>query len=143
MNRTLLICIFLIVVSVLVIGVWCVYDAVTTALRAESALHANLLVLSLVNQYIEKYDQWPDSWHDLEQLPKQERTMFDWPQDSEIIQQYVSINFDVDLDGLTRQSPEAIVDIQPIGPYYPYDDKSQYRQLLETIRNRNTEEIVP
>ncbi len=110
-----------------------VYCGVSTSLKAERALHANLLVLDLVREYVVNHNgSWPRSWRDLENLPPRRRSMFQWPDSIEDVQRYVSVDFEADPDKLATQSVQEFVAVQPKGPCYPY--AYDVAQLIEAIR---------
>ena len=111
-----------------------IYNAASFALRAENALHANLLVVMLVREYVDKNNSWPKSWQDLEQLPPHEWAMFHWPKDREKLQEYVFVDFSADIDQLALESPEQFVVIHSKVPSYPYD--GEIPSLLNTIRQQ-------
>lgn len=119
----------------LVIGLAIAYIAVSTSLTAEHALHANLLVLDLVREYVVDHQgAWPRSWEDLEQLPAREKGMFRWPLDAEEVRRYVSVDFAAEPDKLATQSVDQFDAIQPIGPCYLYKHYSNVPRLLDAIR---------
>lgn len=114
-------------VPVLLIVLWIACCGVSTSLTAERSLHANLLVVDLVRQYVVDHKgEWPRSWQDLERLPG-------WPEAKDV-RCYVSVDFGADPDKLVTESVEEFVAVQPLGPCYPYKHYPQVTNLLEAIR---------
>lgn len=135
------VCLVLIVVAVgatVVVGL--VFIGISESLTAERALHANLLVVDILSDYVVSHNgAWPESWEDLEDLPRRRHAMFEWPGDKEIVRQYVSVDFAADPAKLAKQSVDQFVAVQPRGPCYRYDAKVS--QLLDIIRQNRCGEI--
>lgn len=113
---------------------------VYTSLRAEKADHATLLTTQVIEDHVMQHDgQWPRSWTELEQSPSRSRAMFKWPNDRAEIQPYVWVDFDADANYLARQSADEFRAIEPIGPYYPWEDYPELSSLLETLRSTRGE----
>jgi len=127
-------CLALVVVAVaatIVFGV--IYCGISESLTAERSLHANLLVVDLLREYVVSHKgAWPGSWEDLEEVPGRRRAMFQWPEDKENVRHYVLVDFAADPDKLAKQSVEQFVAVQPRGPCYSYD--AEVAQLLDAIR---------
>ena len=117
-----------------VVGGVCIYQGVSASVHAEYVLHAALLTIELLDEYVGVHDgQWPRSWADLEQLPPRE-SMFQWPADSGEVQKYVTVDFAADPKQLAGQMPAEFDAVRPIGPYYPFKDRGQVTAFLKTIR---------
>jgi hypothetical protein len=122
------------------IGGFCIYQRVSSSLHAEHVLHAALLTVQLLNDHVAVHDgQWPRSWTDLEGLPPRKWAMFEWPKDSQEVQQYVAIDFSADPQRLATQNVEQFDTVRPIGPYYPFKDSGFVEALLNTLRERKAE----
>jgi len=114
---------------------WMVYCGISMSLTAERSLHANLLVVDLVREYIvANKGAWPQSWHDLESMPVRQRAMFAWPVDRAEIERYVTVDFATDPDKLATKSVEEFAAVEPKGYRYPCKHYPEIAQLLETIR---------
>jgi hypothetical protein len=117
---------------------WCLYRGISASIHAEYALHAALLSVQLLEEYVVKHDgAWPRSWADLEGLPPRDRAMFRWPRDSHEVQRYVSVDFSADPQRLARQSSGEFEAVRPIGPYYPFKHYGSVDALLKAIREHN------
>jgi hypothetical protein len=125
-----------VVVVAALAGALCVYKGVSASLHAEHVLHAALLTLQVLDEYVAQHDgQWPRSWTDLEQLPPKERgSMFDWPKDSQEVQKYVTVDFSANAERSAKQTPAEFDAVRPIGPNYPFKDRWQVKALLDTVR---------
>jgi hypothetical protein len=129
-----------VVIAGVAIGACLVYQGITISLRAEHALHATLLMVTVVEDYVKANNgAWPRSWKDLETLPPREWAMFTWPDDSTRLQEYVAIEFAIDPAKLARQRPEEFGAIRPIPPCYPYKDYAPVPSLLKTLRDTERE----
>jgi L-rhamnose mutarotase len=127
------------VVVVLVLG-YLVYQGISTSLHAEHVLHAALLTIDKLDEYVDEHKgAWPKSWQELESTTPQEWAMFSWPQDSKEIQKYVEIDFNADLKRLIEQEPGEFDAVRPIGSYYPFQDHPRVEILLETIREHSAD----
>lgn len=139
--------VYFLIVSVVVsvsIAVGVLYCGIRWALTAECSLHATLLVVDLVREYvIDHQGAWPRSWEDLERLPPRQRAMFQWPADSEAVQRYVSVDFRADPKKLATESLEQFVAIQPRGPCYPYNHYPEIAELLDAIRKTQSDSQRP
>lgn len=123
------------VVAVVLAGGWGFYRVVRDAGRAENNLHAALLALLVLEDYITQHNgQWPGSWADLEQAPARKWDGFEWPRDSAKLQQHVTIDFTVNTDELVTQSVEQFNAVRPIGPCYPFKSYGLVASLLDKIR---------
>jgi L-rhamnose mutarotase len=124
-------------VAILVLG-YCVYKGISNSLHAEHVLHAALITVEKLDEYVDTHEgTWPKSWQDLESTSPEEWAMFSWPQDSKEIQKYVEIDFNADLKRLIEQNPGEFDAVRPIGPYYPFQDHGRVEMLLETIRKHS------
>ena len=123
------------VVVAAVIGVFCVYEGVTTSLQAERALHATLLTTALVNDYIDRHQgEWPRSWSDPEAMPSRQWAMYNWPEDSRKVQKYVFVDFAADLRQLATQSTDEFDAIRPTVTCYDFKHYGAVEKLLVSIR---------
>jgi hypothetical protein len=124
----------------LVIGLAIAFIAASAALAAEHALHANLLVLDLVREYVVDHQgAWPRSWTDLEQLPAREGAGLRWPADAEEVRRYVAVDFAAEPDKLATQSVDQFDAIQPIGPCYILD--GEMAVFLDGIRQTRQADV--
>ncbi len=131
--------VILVVVAALVLG-FCVYSGISTSLHAEHVLHAALLTIQLLDEYVDQHEgDWPSSWAELEELPNREGGMYEWPADSLEVQQYVSVDFSADPERLLRQKVGEFDAVLPIGSYYPFQDSGQVIKLLETISKHSAD----
>jgi hypothetical protein len=121
-----------VVVSICVVMVFA-YLGATTSITAEYSLHANTLVIDLVQDYVLAHEgAWPKSWADLENTPKLQWAMYEWPKDADEVRRYVTVDFEADPDKLATQSVEEFTAVQAIGPCFCHDP--ELRTLLDTIR---------
>jgi hypothetical protein len=117
------------------LGNLCFYKGVSDSLHAEHVLHAALLTVQLLDDYVASHGgEWPKSWANLEDLPPREWGMFEWPKDSHEVQTYVEVDFTADPKELAKQTPVEFDAVRPIGPYYPFKERWQVEALLETLR---------
>ena len=114
--------------------VWMLYTAYSVSIHAEYALHAVNLTTVVVDRYVEREGKWPRSWDDLNTIAIDRWGMYSWPQDSQRVQKYVSVDFGADLETLARQSVEEFAAIKPIGSYYPYKCDGHIAALIETLK---------
>jgi hypothetical protein len=123
------------VIAAMVAG-FCIYHGLSASIHAEHVLHAALLTVQLLDEYVVLNDgKWPRSWSDLEKLPPKHRTgMFGWPEDSAKVQQYVELDFSVDPQNLAKKSADQFDAVRPIGPYYEFRDYGSVEALLKSIR---------
>src|SRR4051812_20128304 len=115
MRRAIRIFAVVAVIATIVMG-FCVYQGISASVHAEHVLHAAILTVQLLDEYVLLNDgKWPHSWSDLEKLPPRNRTgMFDWPEDSTEVQQYVELDFSVDPQNLAKQSAAEFDALRPI-----------------------------
>ena len=128
----------------------CVFQAVSTAIRAEKNLHASLFVVRLVEEFTYTNNRWPTSWAELENMPfsgdgysprNGELSAlriggacdFGWPADSEMIQGHVAIDFSVDVSRIADQDCLEFDAIKPIGACFEYRDYGTVESLLVTL----------
>jgi hypothetical protein len=125
-----------VVIIAVLVGAFCVYQGVSTSLHAEHVFHAAILTVQVLDEYVAQHDgQWPRSWRALEQLPPKQRvSMYEWPQDSQEVKKYVTVDFSANPQRLAKQTPAEFDAVRPIGPYYPFKDSWQVKTLLDTIR---------
>jgi hypothetical protein len=112
------------------------YEGISTALRAERALHAVNLAAKLVDQYVQKEGKWPRSWDDLKALTIENAGMYQWPEDYGRIQEYVSIDFAADPVALASQTVEHFDAVKPIGSCYVYTCDGYIAKLIETLKKK-------
>ncbi len=98
-------------------------------------------VLELVEDFMVEHGEWPKSWYDLEQVnPINDPA---WPKNSRTIQEFVTVDFNVDLNELAGQSPDQFQAVRPMEPNELFDDetlrKAAVRSLLKTIRQLTEE----
>ncbi len=123
-----------VVAAGLAIGFW-LYLGISSSLHAEHVLHAALLTVGLLDEYVDQHDgQWPRGWAELEGLPRREWAMFEWPKDSREVQRYVTVDFAADPKRLAKQSVDEFDAVRPVGPYYPFKEHGSMAALLSTIR---------
>jgi hypothetical protein len=127
---------FSVVIVAVLIGAGFAYVAISRSLHAENALHSTLLTLRLLNEYVALHDgEWPASWTDLEALRPDDRTsMYDWPEDSRKVQEYVEIDFTANSKLLAEQSIDDFGAVRSIGPYYPWKDYYEVENLLNSLK---------
>lgn len=142
-----------------------IYIGVRESIRAEDNLHATLFVIRLVEQFVDENGRWPKSWSELEQMqfpsdapsplhgfpaPKPgEATVvriggqhgFDWPDQSQFLQECVAIDFDPDIAAIANQDPMDFEAIKPIGPYYEYRYYGFVESLQETLRSASGHDV--
>ena len=114
-------------------GGWIVYRAASRSLQAENTLHATILAVQLVEQFVRDNGRWPTSWKELEetQAPTQ---VWRWPADSAEIQKRVFIDFQARPQQIAAQDPMSFEAIKPIGPYFEYRDYHYVPSLQAAIR---------
>ena len=128
----------IVVLLAMLTGGYCVYRGLTDSIHAEYVLHAAIMTIELIDEHVTSHDgAWPRSWADLEALPPRERPgMFDWPQESAKVQQYVAVDFSADPQRLAQQSVDEFDAVRPIGPYYPFKDYGGIKALIEHVREQ-------
>lgn len=119
--------------------------------EAEQNLHATLLVIGLVEKFVEEHRKWPKSWEELEEWkvdgvrvePQKERTnviriggamQYEWPSSSPEIRKRVLIDFHATLNEMSKQQPREFRAIQPNGECYDYRIYGYIKSLQDTIR---------
>ena len=119
----------LIVVAVLALFIWAfnvaILSPVRFALDNERRIHAGYLVLKLVDAHVRNSSNWPRSWNDLEKIGPDSSGMFQWPEDREVIERLIQVDFHPDLPKLmavNREMPPAVraagVDVGWISDHY-------------------------
>ena len=117
------------------IAVAAVWYGMRWSLPAERVLHANLLVVDLMRDYILNHQgAWPRSWAELEALPPRKRAMFQWPEDSQEVRRYVSVDFRAGPDKLAKEPLERFSAVRPREPCYPYKHYPELANLLEALQ---------
>lgn len=118
-------------------GLWIAYQAISTPVHAEYALHAVNLTTVVVDKYVEREGKWPGSWDDLRTVSSVNGWgMYSWPEDWQKVQLYVTVDFAADPAILARQSVEEFAAIKPVGSYYPYKHYGHIAGLTETLKKR-------
>ena len=103
--------------------------------QAEKGLHALLLVTPVVERFVHQEIRWPTSWDDLQVVDTVEAaSMYSWPDDAEIVQDHVTIDFDADLTTIASQTVDEFDAIRPIGAHFPHKDYGYVRSLIETAK---------
>jgi hypothetical protein len=140
--RVIRIFVVVVVIAAMVAG-FCIYQGVSASLHAEHVLHAALLTVQLLDEYVVLNDgQWPHSWSDLEKLPPKHRGgMFSWPEDSTDVQKYVELDFSANPQNLAKQSANQFDAVRPIGPYYEFKDYGSVEALLKSIRTHGHSDV--
>jgi hypothetical protein len=113
------------VIAVVMIGLaccsWLVIRGIKVSIEAEHTLHATLMTIRVVEQFVDEYMRWPSSWEELERLSQpREWGMYKWPDSSSEIQRRVVVDFNADLPAIASQDQSEFSAIRPIGPYYEY-----------------------
>ena len=131
---------------------WVIYyviNAASYALQAEHTFQATLLTYDLVSEYlIDNEGAWPQSWDDLESLPFRERDVFQWPKDSKKLQDYVLLDFDVDINKVETRSIEQFEEqfdaIKPRRPHYIFNRCPEVEKLYKAIQqHQHSKHISP
>jgi hypothetical protein len=114
---------------------YCCVRGFVVSMQAEYTLHANRLVLRVVERYVSEHGgRWPTSWDDLEQVADpDERGRCSWPRDADEIRGRVHVDFGVTAAEVARQRPEVFEAVRPIGPNYGHCE-SDVRRLLAALR---------
>jgi hypothetical protein len=116
---------------------WSLYQGVSASLHAERGLHASLLTVQLLEDYVVRHDgEWPHSWTDLEGLPPRQWAWYEWPKDSREVQRFVAVDFSADPRRLAMEGIEEFDAVRPIGPFYPFKDYGSVESLLGSLRER-------
>jgi len=104
------------VVAAVVVGVFlCGY----CAWEGEKTFHSFVLATAVVERFIQQENRWPTSWDDLQVVDTVEAgSMYSWPNDAKIVQDYVTIDFDADLTTIGSQRVEEFDSIGPIQAGY-------------------------
>ena len=115
---------------------YCGIRGFVVSMQAEYTLHANRLVLRVVERYVSEHGgRWPSSWDDLERVADpDERGASSWPRDADEIRGRVHVDFGVTAAEVARQRPEDFEAVRPIGPNYGNCERDVL-QLLATIRS--------
>ena len=126
------------------IGV-CAYLGISTSLHAEKTLHAINLVTVVVDRFIQQEQRWPNSWDDLRSVQTVDApSMYSWPDDADIIQEFVTIDFNGDLTVIALQTADDFDAIEPIGSYYPHKDYGFVDSLIESAKTATSgQQSVP
>jgi hypothetical protein len=111
-----------------------------------------MFTIRLVEQFVHEHGRWPQSWHELEQVPfpadapsplNDTLTViriggthgYEWPSGSAYLQECVIIDFAVDADTIIDQDPAQFQAIKPNGPYYEYRHYGFVESLQEMLRS--------
>jgi hypothetical protein len=73
---------------------------ISDALAADNRLHATLLVMELVDEYVRTNSAWPGSWKDLEGIGPNESAGFRWPEDRGEVTTMVYVDFQIDSEDI-------------------------------------------
>jgi hypothetical protein len=108
-----------ILMAIVAIGYWFRWFSDRIAHR-ENALAALRIALEIVRQYVEVRGEWPKSWDDLESFspPEPVATDYHWPQKSDFVRKYISIDFTVTVRDVAGRGPGGFTSIQMTGPRY-------------------------
>jgi type II secretory pathway pseudopilin PulG len=131
----------LLIVVLIVVALFCIaasiLQCVTVSLEAEKTLHANQVVLEVLEVYMrENPDRWPQSWEQLSKvnISNDQHWMFSWPEDIEKLRKRVSINFDLTRAQVADMRPEWFSALKPFPPYFPLDEH-RIESFIEVARN--------
>ena len=126
-------------VFAIVAACWFVVDAILTADRAERCLHACIIVIDVVEQYVRITGRWPSSWDELRQTVPSATYggIHEWPDDITVIREFVAVDFDADPGLLAESTPESFNALRPIGPCYSSYDR-HFEFLIEALRETRT-----
>jgi hypothetical protein len=93
------------------------------------------LATVVVDRFIQQEQRWPNSWDDLRGVQTVDApSMYSWPEDADTIQEYVTIDFDVDVNVIASQTADDFDAIEPIGSFYPYKDYGFVDSLIESAK---------
>jgi hypothetical protein len=110
-----------------------VVRVVSVAVRAERALHAVYFATVLVQEHVEATGEWPRCWEDLEACSVSSFAMYKWPDDSNVMQEYVYIDFDATLEDVATQDYHQFRAIRPVGPVFE-GYEAYFPALIATVR---------
>ena len=129
-----------IVAAVIIALTWCawtIYRGISVSLQAEHTIHATIMTIRVVEQFVTEQQRWPSSWEELERqsLPEASQGgMYRWPESSSEIQGRVIIDFNADLTAMIDQDPMLFTAIRPIGPYFEYRHYGFVSDLKDAVR---------
>lgn len=108
--------------AILIGGCAILVCAVRTSIEAEEGLHAVMLAIGVVDQYIVTQRRWPRSWTEIEQagIVVTDASHFRWPEDAAEVKRRVEIDFDVAPGQLCDDGFAIFEPIRPTGPCYTY-----------------------
>jgi hypothetical protein len=114
------------------------------ALQAEKTLQAYRLVMDLLCVYVQTSSgDWPQNWNDLRSASHaQQNGMWRWPQDSEEIQERISLDFGVRCEDIAAMDPQEFQVVQQTEPNYG-PDEFLIRRLLQACRQSKVHQPVP
>jgi hypothetical protein len=98
-------------------------SGVRTSIEAEYNLHATILAIRLVDQFVTEHRRWPSSWDELEGQSLAEDLqggMYRWPDSSQEIRTRVILDFAADPREIAAQDSMTFAAIKPVGPCYEY-----------------------
>ena len=111
-------CVGVIVAIFAMICAWMLTAAYTTSWEAEKTLHAYMLVLDVVDAYVQKTGgKWPRSWNDLYSV-NLKVGIWKWPQDHQEVKKRISIDFSTDCEQVSNMTTEQFSAIQQTSPNY-------------------------
>jgi hypothetical protein len=127
-----------------------VYRCVNSALEAETTLHANCVVLYVLEAYMEENPgSWPGSWDELKKTSirdEEQRSNYRWPDDIDEFKKRVHIEFGLSLqqvsDMLTREQLKSwefdnFTAVRPIGPNYGPCEAGLFH-FMDVVWEQNT-----
>jgi hypothetical protein len=123
LRRWLIVTVLIAVLVGLAWGGWGIYRCISVSIEAEYNLHATIMTVRVVTQFVTENKRWPNSWNELDRqlLPENPQWgMYQWPESSSDIQRRVSIDFNPNLRAMASQDQSTFTAIQPIGPFYEY-----------------------
>src|SRR6187200_367552 len=85
---------------------WTCLRGVRVSIEAEYNLHATILTIRVVEQFVTDKRRWPHSWIELEDqsLPNELQVgMYPWPESSADVRRRVIVDFDADPHAIVAQ----------------------------------------
>jgi hypothetical protein len=122
------------IITVSGLGIWRIYQGISTSLQAETNLHYSFFALQLVESFVTEKGRWPRSWSELEGVEIPDDPGRRWPAVSAEMQQRIVIDFAVDPLEVAQQRRLTFTAIRPKGPYYEYRDYGYVDRLQDKIR---------
>jgi hypothetical protein len=128
-------CCWGLMLAIIGLGTWLVYQGVSAPLQAETNLHYSHFALQLVERFVTQKGRWPQTWAELENVEMREGPLGrEWPAASAEMQQRIAVDFEVDPLDVARQDRMNFTAIRPKGPYYEYRDYGYVDSLQDAIR---------